>query len=356
MNNSMRYFCYHFKKNIIVLVVMLIFGLLITGLGIHRQFNFWDHISNEDVIRHSFHLSVLPSCMAWMCAVLAPLEFAGFTNKRNIDTWFAFPLERWKLALIHMTNGLVYMLIVYSASAVCGFIVLNKYRIECHLDMSDYWKAVVPVFLIGICFYGVCLFAFVVANNIFDGLVFMGIYTYIPIFISQVFTYCLRHEKTFSSGLLEMLFDCVSKPQSDMTREYRRELYGEIERFTFENSHSVIGEWFWIVLGVSALAGVVFIFMRKKAEKTGGISDSLFGYRTLIPLLSALYLLFASSVTFSFWRGIITGLIVFIAYVIFRRGVRLKIPDMIVIGLSFILAMVPFDYIYELKYIVRFFI
>lgn len=364
MNNTMRYFCYHFKKNIIILIVMIIFCLLITGLGIHRQYiSIAPHTiegnteKTEQVIRHIFSLNVLPYCMTLMSVTMAALELAGFTNKRNIDTWFSFPIDRWKLLLIHASNGFFYMLISYLASSVCGFVVLNKYRSECHLDMSAYWTAVAIVFLIGILFYGVCLFAFVNANNIFDGLVFIVLYSYLPSVIASVLSACLRHHTTIESGLLGMLGNCVSKPQLDMTEEYRREMYPGMTSAALNGlSSKVIGEWFWILTGVLAIAGLVILFTRKKAEKIGGISDSLFGYRILIPVTSALLILTTSSIVFSVWKGLMIGLIVFIAYVVFRRGVRLKILDIIVIAVTVVLAMIPYDYMGELKYILRFFI
>ena len=363
MNNTMRYFCYHFKKNIIILAIMLVFCLLITGHGIHSQYHSYAHISNEtveEVIRHIFNLNVFSTCMMLMSIVMAALEFAGFTNKRNIDTWFSFPVDRRKLALMHALNGLLYILIVHLASSVCGFIILNKYRSECHLDMTSYWIAVIIVFLIGICFYGVCLFAFVNANNIFDGMVFIGLYAYLPCIIASVLSPCLRKHTVIESGLLGMLYNCVTEPQRNMTEEYvnemhRNEMYRGASSISFP-SRTVIGEWFWILTAILAIVGVFILFNRKKAEKIGGISDSWFGYRILIPMTSALLIIITDSNVFSIWKGIMIGLIVFIAYVVFRRGIRLRIPDIIVIVVTIVLAMIPYDYMSELKYILRFFI
>jgi hypothetical protein len=97
----------------------------------------------------------------------------------------------------------------------------------------------------------------------------------------------------------------------------------------------------WSVVGVAAAFGVLFTANRVKTNKVGGISDSRFGYKTVIPLAVIAFLLAEETNFYSMNSGFVSDfgninfaylfipLAMFIAYVVYRRGFKLRLSDII---------------------------
>ena len=83
---------------------------------------------------------------------------------------------------------------------------------------------------------------------------------------------------------------------------------------------------FWIILGIGAIAGYFLTFIKKGAQKAGEVSDTFVGYRVLIPL----YCIMVSSTFISFpIMQVIVMAMTIVGYVIFRRGFKFKLPDIL---------------------------
>lgn len=99
----------------------------------------------------------------------------------------------------------------------------------------------------------------------------------------------------------------------------------------------------WTMLSVAAFVGAIFVFSRKKTEKVSGVSDSWFGYRILIPIVGAGRLMSSAAsvatLSDSNFSGVVSLVLpiptfigIFISFIIFRRGIKLKISDLITMG------------------------
>jgi hypothetical protein len=89
------------------------------------------------------------------------------------------------------------------------------------------------------------------------------------------------------------------------------------------------------VLSVLFIAGTVYFFSRKRAESAGEISDTPVGYKVLIPVTTGMLIYWALEAG----GGIISLLALIFAtvsYIIYRRGVRLKAFDIVVIAACFV--------------------
>ena len=88
---------------------------------------------------------------------------------------------------------------------------------------------------------------------------------------------------------------------------------------------------FWCVVALLAVVGYFLTFARHRTERVGGISETFWGYRVLIPLLG---------ISLMLPGGIDTALAVMILiamtvlYIIYRRSVRLRRSDLIMLAVT----------------------
>jgi hypothetical protein len=91
----------------------------------------------------------------------------------------------------------------------------------------------------------------------------------------------------------------------------------------------------WVGIYASCAYGYFRSFMRRGAEKAGEISESPFGYKFLIPFYGFCLILSDIAVLFA----VFIFALMFIGYVIYRRGVKLKKSDVIMLILAVALCL-----------------
>ena len=101
----------------------------------------------------------------------------------------------------------------------------------------------------------------------------------------------------------------------------------------FTSEREIIISTFWIIAGIASVIGLFFTFGKKRTEKTEEISDSFFGFRTLIPVyaICAIISVNPSNNTAGLASFVIIEVLAFIAYTIYRRGFHYKKSDVAVL-------------------------
>ena len=339
MNNELRYALYHSKKTLFRLAIMVLFCLIIVNAEIHSSYTPY----NSSLPVHYFSLVMFGIDMVAMASIVPMLEFAEFKNRRNLDTWYSLPLDRWKLAVIHTLNGAIQIFVAHTISFLWGLIKVAPYVKECNLHMSVMVEMYFVILGVGLVYYGFVMFPFMVANNTFDGVMFAGFYNLIPVLLYDVVYGTLvgsHFDSIFATGpisgvagLAEFYSDYLSVDRSGRAAPYL-------------DTGDIIWMFIWIFIGVLFLILSIRFFNMKKTEKIGGISDSPFGYTVLIPVTMFSILLSAGGEPII---GIIYGIVTLILYVIFRRGIRLRIPDIVIIAIVTIMGNIPVQYLREVR-------
>ncbi|MBR5712194.1 MAG: hypothetical protein IKX54_01230 [Lachnospiraceae bacterium] len=308
MKIGRRYFAYHFQKTLTRLVVASLFALLCS-------WNFAKIFSDGSGLDAVIVMSII------MAMLIPTLEFRDFNTRRNLDTWFSLPIDRWKLAAVHLLNGAIHISIVVFLMFFCTI----------SSDVSDPGLlpfAFLTILVFILLLYGFFSFVFLQANSDIDGCIFIVVYLCLPVLVNTVFIPTMR--EIFGVSMLG---------------SSRTVVYGIPSlSFAFADSFSYWLGWTGtagvaltplsllhvllnILICVTAIAMLFVLFENRHAEKVGDISDSWFGYRTLIPLVAVLTLhtgIGTSSILFRL-------IYIFISYVIYRRSVMLKKSDWIVI-------------------------
>ena len=194
------------------------------------------------------------------------------------------------------------------------------------MDTYEYFQALPGTLLA----YGFFCFVFTQANSTTDGTLFIINYLFLPtvfyVFMDQYFENTPR------------VFYGIVTLMGTTSRGLESVFWGD-GRFSnsFWTAEFVTGsgsELFIVNLVLNVLicgAATVFmlrLFNRKHTEKVEDVSDSWFGFRTLIPVMAVLTITSPSGLAAYTFRIVF----IYVAYVIYRKGVHLKRSDYCVIA------------------------
>ncbi len=232
------------------------------------------------------------------CAILIPvLELSPFKKKRNLDVLYSFPLNHTQMALAHYVSGLVQLFSIYTPSFLTTHLVLaanpEKYTVQ--------WMPL--YYLLSLIFgwvtYSVAMFLFNEGNTVIDGILFFFLGSFsIGVALDTVDSLILKVFKTslfyYTHDSFGYLFNPLHYISDDISFFAQREnidsnFEGPFMYSNFSMTHTYL---VWIFLGLLAMIGFLLLFRHKKAEKAEGLSDSWFGYRTMIPLYGISFLMF----------------------------------------------------------------
>lgn len=341
-----KYFIYHMKKTVIRFVVMALFICVSANLGVVAQRTEY----KTSLYYYSVSLGAFAAFAICIPAVIAALEFSQFMNRRNLDTWYSLPISRKELFAVHFLNGALQMTVSLFLGIVVAFVRLSMYPV---LAAGKVWVFFAVIWTLAMFLYMVMTFLFICANNVLDGCAFMLGSVLFPTCLLSIFLRffaAYEYGTTYipypgtgvkfpfdGYGLFSMMSTAASRYSSLINTLPQSALHGGTPPHPVE--FSIPQVILWIALSIAALIGSILVFSRKKTENISGVSESWFGYRTLIPVVTACLLCSSAATAASYNRenmGLIAllGLVptfvgVFVSYVIYRRGVKFKLPDIL---------------------------
>jgi hypothetical protein len=218
----------------------------------------------------------------YILGMLTPVFTYSFQmDRRSVDYYFSFPLKKEKLYFVKTLVGLSTVLIPFTVAFWCGFLAA-VFRDGNIWQMGYFALTYLISLLFAVCIYGIYAFVFTRANKVSDGVAFMIAYTFVFYLIISFIDISV-----ISSNLGGVPFEIV-------------EIFLFFGLLTFSNYATdwVRGAWIYasvsecnaftfilpIVLAVAAYALLFFTLRYQKAENAEQVSESPFGYKTLIPL------------------------------------------------------------------------
>lgn len=267
-----------------------------------------------------------------LCYIVASMQFSYRMNRRSTDLWYALPIKRNTLMFVRLIGGLALILIPYTVSYWLGFIA-----IACSQSLLDIvWY--IPLYFVSlpaaICLFGFNSFCFTRANTVCDGIIFIfalnlallmpclymdsNFYRYTPYFIRNALNY-------FPFGPISYLFNGFDNLILNRSS-------------TFDMDANKLFCFILIFIeSAAAYFGLFYTANKHKAENAGQISDSFFGYKTLIPWSVFFLILTIDPSQPDSIAYLITILIYsLVAYFIYRRSFRLKKYDILSIIITFL--------------------
>ena len=310
----MRYFKLNYKQ----LLMPTVF-LTIVGIGMYL----FPLIFENNLSRLNTNLTSLSIFLIGACLLIPIYEFSPLKNKRGADMYYGLPLTKTKLYLKLYLKGLAEVLLAFTIIYVFGvlIVVLRGFPFTVIYYIPLYF-----LLLIGTgSYYSFNVFLFIKANRTIDGILFMGLYMIMPMFLVYSVTYLFEITSFVWANSSFVPFS----PITYTVRVFEGYLINKpILAFSLENDvFRVISTLCWLCINIGLGALGIFYTKHEKPENIQQNSDTWIGYKTLIPtlvftLLIGMNVSFKSNYTYTY--GILVLLAGYIGYVIYERTFKVR--------------------------------
>ena len=341
MNTFKDYIKYRLRSSLLRTAAFAAIALVMTYYYISPSLSIWNVADNigadfyykvpGGIYAGYLDLTFIGVVLIIASAVIAVLEMADFKNKRNLDTFYSLPLSRFQLALAHYISGAVQVFAVFTAPVLCAFVMALPY-----IAYLKLW--ILPVYYIfslifGLGFYSFVCFFFSEGNTLVDGIVFAGMWFFAFAAIlgtlndSPAFEPYLSWIPTSHYDIIfpNYYWGSAEAPLTNLAVVFT-DMIG-VGKSMMNNADSIMHTFYmfyvWAGIYAACAYGYFRSFMRRGAEKAGEISESPFGYKFLIPFYAVCIFLTGIALLYS----VFIFALMFIGYVIYRRGVKLKKSD-----------------------------
>ncbi len=336
-----KYFKYRLKEAIgYFLIITLILIVIAALFEISTWYGWYGNLdknkTKDDMLIYS-NLDYLFIAYNLIPFVVTICEFSSLMNKRNSDTAMSFPISKRGITFAHYLVSIIATV----SSMVISFAVAYSRIVIIAMNngIRDY-----PIFtgilgflmavLYAIIIVTIVSFIFNCANSLLDGIVFVAAWTNAPYVIDYAY-YAYRYAFVRGTGFPKLpinLQDLILiNTISGINKGFEQHIVGSpkgIEKL-FENISQI--QILVILTGVSVLAfiGLFLVSKRKKVETIGDMSDSWLGYKVLVPLYGVCIALIGMVKSDEILSVPIVIGGMFSGYCLYRKGVRLRLPDII---------------------------
>lgn len=324
------YFRYEIKRNLLPLAVFTAISCLLCAISAMTT-RILSYPAGGPQHAVSAALESPAIILGVLCTLVPVLQFSFRMNKRSADLWYSLPIRREKLLLGRIIGTCLLIFVPFTAGYWLQFAILmcreNAFTAVHYLT---FYCASLPV---GAALTGINCFIFSRANTVWDGLLFLFGWSFLlatPFFMLN--NYISGLWKYVSANSL-----ITYAPLYYTARWFDNLICGELVLFPQAAYLYPV----CAVTGAGAWVGLFLSARKDKAENAEQISDTRWGYRTLLPL----YIFFFSasnptSYGSLFW--ILSALILIVGYmlfVVYHRSFRLKAKDILLIFLPFCLGL-----------------
>lgn len=264
-----RFFVYQLRKNLYRLFITVAIAVLFTS-----------SLYMTEAGRNDSLQALSMKFLLWPLSVFLPIaDFTFCHDKKAVDCYYSAPITRKKLFGVKMLCGLC-EIAVASVALLAAIIVLSVLRNDSnHSGILSFIPEYMWLLICAMGQYCAVAFFYTRANSSGDGVVFAVAYGFMGV---------------LTVNTLGNLF--MSNTLSDYSRCFSYFTPFTVGMSVFEEVTTVERLVCFAMLILSFIAGAYMVMSadKKKAEDVLQRSDSLWGYKTLIPLFSACAVYFAS--------------------------------------------------------------
>ena len=332
-----RYFLHRLRSTTFRSIVLAVITAIVTFVGVSNTAHFQYDVtyrSSESGLAVSVYLALV------ILIVIPMLETAELKKQRSLDLLFAFPITKSQLAIAHYLSGLCQVIFL---NAVSVFASVLAHMSKGFGGISFFViPAVVCMLPVIICLYSVVVFLFSQGNTVGDGVVFtfgvpLAIYNTLWVIFKVLDNFDEAHiwlTRNFASyPKFCNFFEMLALPASPFDTLMRR---GEFSFGLAWTPYVTVRYIIWAMIGIACVIGFVYYTKTFRAERAGDISDSVFGYKVLIPL-------FAMNAVLESWLSgvelfedevdiVLILVAMAIGYFIYRRSFRIRLADVATIA------------------------
>lgn len=323
MSAFKQYFRSHLKGNLRAIVCIFAAVLVLTFLlGMNSQrFERFNYESEEILYHYSSTLYIPVVFLCILAYVLPVMEFSFFKKRINLDCAYSLPISRRVMGAVHYLTGLSILFGAFTASYLLNFILLLRWEAGIF-----HFAPMIPHYflclLLGFAMYAFMVFVFNEGNTKSDGIWFMALYS--CVFMLVVLAFAIITEKWDTLVLAAVPWGPIDWVTTNF--QYLVERFNEFDSGYGSTAANIVWLIFWVIIGIAAALGFFLTFGKRRMEKTEELSDSYFGFRTLIPIY-AICAMVAFRDADSILLSVIIELFAILGYTIYRRGFHYKKSD-----------------------------
>lgn len=287
-----KYLWYEIKKNLSAILIItgictLIYVLAVSTMEMTHTWTWLDEYGNlkTNMQINEPAFSLIASMLGLLCFFVPTMVFSFKMDKRAVDCYYALPLKKEKLYLAKTLLGLVLIILPFTVAYWLGFLALSL-REGNPYNMGYYVPAYFGMILYAALLFGFNSFFFTRANKPTDGIAFM--LAYAGLFAFVVLCFCGIFEININ-GFEYFLLSLVS-PAGMVWFDVN--MGSLIVGSASGTSSGVLWlPWMFItpiVMGAAGYFGLFFSLRFERAENAEQVSDTWFGYKILVPLITAL--------------------------------------------------------------------
>ena len=339
MSSFKKYFLWRLKGSALRTVIFTVLALILVLPYVSDSVTIPSWITNnppDKLARTSTGIEALATLLGVLCTLIPILELAGFKNRRNIDTLYFLPIRREKMAAAHFVGGFVQVMFIYTVNflASVALIAFKSTWFDLKYMIPYYFLSL----LVGLGIYSIFAFVFSQANTVSDGVLLCAGWAVVALVVIAavqervIYEYIIKSDYGAADGWRLRNWGLIYQPLNSLTIIYqdliefkRVSAWGENRYAIYALDHIYLF-FIWGAAGIAAAVGYFITFAKKGAQKAGEISDSPFGFKILIPVLScsALMLAYNSIINAALYIALTV-----LAYVVYRRGFKFKKSDIV---------------------------
>ena len=329
---------YYFEKKILFIAVTTVILLALSFSFIHnKSFVSYSYPAPPYYIDYLKGPASPPimfiTIMACILTIIIPvIEFKFKMKKISIDQMYSLPIKRGKLYLTRFIFGFIEILIPIT---ILFFDCIITILLSEHMfDMKYFF--IYYLCLVGMIFilYSTVAFFFSRGNTIIDGIMNIGFITFLFVFAVMAFNSLKPNKNVHVWGSDFFIFSPlinISNYFMDKVCEKSVNNIGAAFNVDVLDETQIFSLVMFIVIGIVSFILFYFINKNDKAEDSMQISNSWFSYKTFIPLYIILLSLYGALSFDDLIFYIIISIMGFVAYVIYRRGLKFKKYDYIIL-------------------------
>lgn len=345
---------YFLKKRKLFLLVLTGIVFAITAISLNDGIYIKDYYNkltqSFDLIGPTDAPFSIPTIVAALLAIFIPVYEMRFkTNKIVVDQVYSLPVKREKYYLAKYIVGLIEIMIPVLVSSLFSLlsVLLSKH-------MFDLWYFVpylLTLIIYTVAVYTIYCFFFTRGNTTIDGIINMGFSTFfVTMLLIAITTITQNFNNGVGTGNYILFIPFVSIYRMFNTLMKRDALIAiniASNSVTFESFLPIIVN---VALGVIALILYIILSKKEKAENATQHSDSWFSYKFFIPAYFTMILTNFSVGLVNLSVIIYMFILGYLGYVIYRRSVKVKKEDLIVLGICTVAVVILGEIIFDIHH------
>lgn len=314
-------------------IAILFFFVLYLGISYTPFLDGGSAVTSSDLLEVIFTIATVLSAMASFA--LPVLLFSFVHRKRSVDVYFSLPVSRKELLI---TTILFSFLLCFGFFFITSFIAYLLRGLAA-IQFVDYLLVLCANAFIFLALLLINSFLYLLANNIFDGIVILAAYYFLPIML-LIMT---------STYLGQMVAGSPYGEYPNYLSQYTSPLYlaamvsYRTISYCMHHLHTTVTELNWthvLFLGIyAALAGFGLYrhFVLRKTERAEQLSNNFFAYPFIINAYAFIVLMIFGFTIMSEkngWGGflifyLILFFIYFVATFVYRRKIQIELKSLL---------------------------